>query len=90
MPNPNELTLKITVVFDIVALPEVSQSWRIPMAVLLGHEGVVNLDHLDPILQGLVVDQLQMSKHLGRVLLVSVWIQHWEQIRGQLYIELLY
>ena len=43
------------------------------MSILLGHERVVDLDHLDPELQGLVVDQLQVSEHLGRVLVVGVW-----------------
>ena len=42
------------------------------MSILLGHEWVVNLDHPDSVLLSLVVDQLEMTQHLGAVVRVVV------------------
>ncbi len=42
------------------------------MPILLGHQGITDLDHLDPELQGLVVDQLKVSQHLPGILVVRV------------------
>ena len=44
------------------------------MAVLLRHEGVIEFDDADAVLAGFSVDQLEMSQHLGGVLVVvHVW-----------------
>lgn len=52
----------VAVVLDGFAFAEVGDAWGVSVAVFLRHETVPHLDDLDPVLCGLVVDELDVAQ----------------------------
>lgn len=69
----------LTIIFDVFALPEIDESWWVPEAVLLGHEPVIHLDHLDAKLCRLIINLLQRPQHLWAlfIFLVDCMVMWW-------------
>ena len=69
----------LTIILDVFALPEIDKSWWVPEAVLLGHESVVHLHHLNTKLCSLIINLLQCPQHLWTliVLLIDCEAMQW-------------